>query len=311
MDKELLRSKISDIEKIISSYLPEAGRFDERITDAVRYSVQSGGKRLRPMLMQEMFVLMSGDAVNVQNVSDESLDMLHRFMAAIEFIHTYSLVHDDLPAMDNDDLRRGKPTTHKVYGEAFGVLAGDALLNLAFETVLDGMDAVKDPVLLKRSVSALRILAIKAGIRGMIGGQCLDVYTEKTEGAQNDISEITYIYENKTAALLEAACMTGGCLAGADRAQLDIIEDYASQMGMAFQIRDDILDIISTEEVLGKPIGSDEKNNKITYAVLKGLDEAQQSVEAHTANAVESLQKLPFRNIFLEELTGYLINREK
>ncbi len=311
MDDRLLAKRAALIEEIIYSYLPEGGAYDSLITDAVSYSVKAGGKRLRPLIMQETWKMFSGCYDERSGCDDSAADMLHAFMAAIEFIHTYSLVHDDLPAMDNDDLRRGKPTTHKVYGEAFGVLAGDALLNLAFETIASAMSQTEDAGLLKRAVKAFQILASRAGIRGMIGGQCLDVYTEKTEGSDNDLDEIRYIYENKTGALLEASCMIGAVLAGASSEELQVIEEFASHVGMAFQIRDDILDITSTEEVLGKPVGSDEKNQKQTYVTLTGLERSQQDVEKETELAYRCLDKLPFNSSFLRDLAGYLINREK
>lgn len=306
LDKKDLSLRAQETEKIIYSFLPETGEHDERITEAVSYSVTAGGKRLRPILMQETFRMFN-------HGEDADTRMLSRFMAAIEFIHTYSLVHDDLPAMDNDELRRGKPTTHAVYGEAFGVLAGDALLNLAFEVIAEGMSELTEETencaeALRRSALAFSVLASKAGIHGMIGGQCLDVFNEKSE-KDSSLPQICYIYENKTGALLEAAAMVGAILAGASKEQVKLIEEMASNVGYAFQIRDDILDITSTTEQLGKPVGSDEKNGKETYATLKGMEEAQKDVEEYSRRAVEILESLP-ENKFLEDLVKYLITRE-
>ncbi len=304
MEVSVLKEKAAEIEDIIYGFLPEGGRFDARITEAVNYSVKAGGKRLRPMLMAESYKMFA-DGEN-----PEAECLLKAFMAGIECIHTYSLVHDDLPAMDNDMLRRGKPTTHAIYGEAFGVLAGDALLNYAFEIAACGLQKVKDAEILARGVKALAILSEKAGIHGMVGGQCLDVYSEKT-GLENDLEQIMYIYENKTAALLEASLMVGAVLAGAPSEYVDKLEKIGSLTGFAFQIRDDILDICSTTEQLGKPVGSDEKNSKATYAVLKGLNEAQKDVESFSVQAAGLLDEIPFENMFLKDLILFLTERDK
>ena len=189
MDKKVLGEKVEKINRILEDFLPKAGEHTGFITEAASYSVRAGGKRLRPMLMMESYHLFT---------DREEDELLHAFMSAIEFIHTYSLVHDDLPAMDNDEFRRGLPTTHAKYGEAFGILAGDALLNTAFEVPLSVLSNVQDPEILKRGVQALCVLAQKAGINGMVGGQCLDVYAEKNEGFQTREDELIFIYNNKT-----------------------------------------------------------------------------------------------------------------
>ena len=301
MDKNELEKKVSEINEIITGNLPEAQSGSEYITEAVRYSVLAGGKRLRPMIMQEFYKLFAPDGASV---------ILPYFMCAIEYIHTYSLVHDDLPAMDNDELRRGKPSTHAAYGEAFGILAGDALLNYAFEVVLDKLTDIDDAKELKRAVKALDVLASKAGIYGMVGGQALDVYSEKTEGFENTAREIDYIYKNKTGALIEASGMVGAILAGASDAQISDVEKILAKVGLAFQIRDDIIDLTSTSEVLGKPAKSDEKNEKITYVILNGLYESQQEVEKLSNEAVSLLGHLGGNNEFLTELILYLTGRE-
>ena len=303
MDKKLLADKVSNINYIIYGYLPAPDKYQELICDAVSYSVKAGGKRLRPMLMQETFHMFAGVA--------EEPEILHAFMAAIEFIHTYSLVHDDLPAMDNDMYRRGQLTTHAKYGEAFGILAGDALLNLAYETIAASLLKSKDAEELRRGVKAFEVLSKKAGIYGMVGGQVLDVYSEKTENFKSRQDEIEYIYENKTGALLEASVMAGALLAGADDKDVAAMEKIAKNVGFAFQIRDDILDVTSTLEVLGKPIGSDAENGKATYVTYAGIEEAQKAVERYTNDAISALDAFENRNDFLKELFIYLIDREK
>lgn len=226
------------------------------------------------------------------------------FMAAIEMIHTYSLVHDDLPAMDNDEYRRGKKTTHAVYGEAMGILAGDALLNFAFETAAGAFDLE----LSERTAGAMQILAGKAGIYGMIGGQVVDV---ESEGQPVSRDKLDFIYRLKTSALIESSMMIGAVLAGASREETEKIRKVAEDVGIAFQIQDDILDVTSTLEVLGKPINSDDKNHKTTYVTLEGLEQAKQDVERISKRALETLASLNRQNPFLDELITMLITREK
>ena len=222
-------------------------------------------------------------------------------------IHTYSLVHDDLPSMDNDMLRRGKPTTHAVYGEGMGVLAGDALLNYAFETALKSFEDTTTPTELK--VKALQILSKKAGVYGMIGGQVVDVESEKNQSEMTE-EKIDFIYELKTGALIEASMEIGAILAGATDEQVKLIESVASKIGMAFQIQDDILDIEGDEAVLGKPIGSDERNEKSTYVTFKGIEKSKEEVKRLTDEAIEILKKLPYENEFLVDLLQYLVYRD-
>ena len=291
--KEELQKRTGEIEEIIKEYLPEETGFQRTVLEAMNYSVLAGGKRLRPMLMQETFRMFGGEG-----------RLVHPFMAAIEMIHTYSLVHDDLPAMDNDEYRRGKKTTHAVYGEAMGILAGDGLLNLAFETASEAFSLEISP----RTARAIQILARKAGIYGMIGGQVVDV---ESEGRPLSREKLDFIYRLKTSALIESSMMIGAVLAGAPDEELAEVESVACDVGLAFQIQDDILDVTSTLEVLGKPIHSDDKNNKTTYVTLEGLEKAKEDVERISERALETLKALKYRNEFLEELIRMLITREK
>ena len=232
-------------------------------------------------------------------------EVVKPFMAAMEMIHTYSLVHDDLPAMDNDEYRRGKLTTHAKFGHAMGVLAGDALLNYAFETAVSAFYYEGEPM---RTAKALQILAKKAGIYGMIGGQVVDV---ELTGQKIDRERLDFIYALKTGALLEASMMVGAVLAGASDEEVKTAEQVASDVGLAFQIRDDILDVTSTLETLGKPIHSDDKNEKTTYVTLKGVEQASKDVEEISGRALQSLASLPYKNEFLTELIRSLVYREK
>lgn len=291
--KEELRTKTEEIEKLLTTYLPQETGFQKTVLEAVNYSVLAGGKRLRPLLMKETYQMFGGEGKVVEP-----------FMAAMEMIHTYSLVHDDLPAMDNDEYRRGKKTTHAVYGEAMGILAGDALLNLAFETAAGAFDIETSA----RTAKALQILSKKAGIYGMIGGQVVDV---ESEGQPLSREKLDFIYRLKTSALIEAAMMVGAVLAGASDEEVAAIERVANDVGLAFQIQDDILDVTSTLEVLGKPIHSDDKNNKTTYVTLEGLDKAKKDVEEISERALSTMAFLEHKNAFLEELIRMLITREK
>jgi geranylgeranyl diphosphate synthase type II len=239
--------------------------------------------------------------------------IIEPFMAAIEMIHTYSLVHDDLPAMDNDEYRRGKKTTWVVYGDGMAVLAGDGLLNYAYETALKAVTSASDISIMRNAAKAMAVLADKAGIYGMIGGQAADIEAENL-GDKVTEEHLLFIHEHKTAALIQASMMIGAILAGADNTQVDLIEKAAYEIGVAFQIQDDILDVTSTLETLGKPIGSDEKNNKTTYVTLKGIDEAskeQKQMSQHAVELIKSLEKDGFENDFLIELICSLITRIK
>lgn len=291
----LKEKKIREIENVLQEYLPKQKGYQKIIMEAMGYSLLAGGKRLRPMLMKETYRLFGG-----------SSKALKPFMAAIEMIHTYSLVHDDLPAMDNDDYRRGRKTTHVVYGEDMGILAGDALLNYAFETAFKAfVTEPEDSLLIGR---ALGVLGEKAGIYGMIGGQVIDV---KETGHEVSKDVLDTIYELKTAALIEASMMIGAILGGASEEEVKTVERIAKNIGAAFQIQDDILDVTSTREVLGKPVHSDEKNEKTTYVTLLGIKEAKKAVEEKSCEAVRLLKRLPGKNSYLEELLMELVHRDR
>lgn len=295
------KAKEEEIEEILAGYLPRKEGYQKIIMEAMAYSLLAGGKRLRPMLMQETYLLFT-DGVK----REEDKDVLHSFMAAQEMIHTYSLVHDDLPAMDNDDYRRGRKTTHVVYGEDMGILTGDALLNYAFETAALAFESsTADP---GKVGKALRILSRKAGIFGMIGGQVIDV---KETGHEVSKEMLDTIYELKTSALIESSMMIGAVLGGADEAEVKAVERIAKSIGYAFQIQDDILDVTGQEETLGKPVHSDERNEKTTYVTLCGISEAKRIVEEKSKEAISHLKTLPGENDYLEQLLLYLINRER
>ena len=293
---ESLTIKVENIENIIKKYLPKEEGYQRTVLEAMNYSMLAGGKRLRPMLMQEVFWAFGGTG-----------QIVEPFMAAIEMIHTYSLVHDDLPAMDDDEYRRGRKTTHVVYGEAMGILAGDALLNYAFETAL-GTFSFSEAETYPRVVKAMQVLARKAGIYGMIGGQVCDIESEDSTQPING-EQLLFIHEHKTAALIQAAMMIGGILAGATEAQVDRLEQSAYDVGIAFQIQDDILDVTSTFEALGKPIGSDEKNHKQTYVSIYGLAQAKEEVKRLSEEAISLLDLEA--DSFLAQLFKSLIYRSK
>lgn len=299
-EKEL-SNKVKETDMCVQSFLPESGKYKELIVESARYSVEAGGKRLRPMILKESFQLCKGSDFNI----------VKPFMAAIEFIHSYSLVHDDLPAMDNDDYRRGKLTTHKKFGEDFGILAGDALLNHAYETMLNAILSSYsngyDKDIIFRMNKAAAVIAGKAGIDGMVGGQSLDVYLT---GKDMNKDQLDYIFNLKTGALIEASFMAGGILAGADDNTVDDLCLAGHLVGVAFQIQDDILDIYGSEKELGKPVHSDEKNNKNTYVSLYGLDAAKKAVSDMSVRA-ENILKNIGDNEFLIQLVNYLINRTK
>lgn len=294
--KEELKDRVDHIEVILKEYLPKEEGWQKTVIAAMNYSVLAGGKRLRPMLMEETYRLFGGKGREIEP-----------FMAAIEMIHTYSLVHDDLPAMDNDEYRRGRKTTHVVYGEAMAILAGDGLLNYAFETAMKSFTMEGD---LEKKARALSVLAQKAGIYGMIGGQTADIEAEDL-GDQVTTEHLMFIHAHKTSALIEAAMMAGAILAGASQEGIAQIEKAAYEIGIAFQIQDDILDVTSTLEMLGKPIGSDAKNHKTTYVTLKGLEESRKEQQELSLHAIETIRNIGYSNDFLMELVTSLITREK
>ncbi len=295
--KNILKEKVRAIEDLLKTYLPEEADAPQTILDALYYSVMSGGKRLRPMLMQETYSLFGGKDTVVEP-----------FMAAMEMIHSYSLVHDDLPAMDNDEYRRGRKTTWAVYGDAMGILAGDGLLNLAFETALTAFDCCSSVEEYERVRKALAILANNAGINGMIGGQVADIEAEaKPEKVTEE--DLLYIHNHKTGALIEASMLIGAVLAGASEVEQQLVSQCALDIGLAFQIQDDILDVVGNSDELGKPVGSDAANGKQTYATLKGLDQSVEEVERLSDEALEILQGVPGDREFMEALVSHLIAR--
>ena len=314
MDRKVFVSELKRqteiAESIVMKYLPDPeDKFQQSVIEAMNYSVTVGGKRLRPLLMQETYRMFRGQ--------DE---IIEPFMAAIEMIHTYSLVHDDLPAMDNDTLRRGKETTWKKYGEAMAILAGDGLLNYAYETAIRSFGLVeKEGAMYEAGLEtiasryqscakAMSILTEKAGIFGMVGGQCLDVEAEKKD---LDLTEeqLLFIHEHKTAALIQASFMIGGALAGAGKRQIERLEKIGYNIGVAFQIRDDCLDVIGDTETLGKNVGSDEKDGKKTYVTLHGLEQSEEDEKRMTEEALELLKGLPGKHDFMEELLLSLLGR--
>lgn len=270
-----IQTRVDEIEQIIKRYLPAEEGWQKTIMEAMNYSILAGGKRLRPMLMSETYRLFGGKS-----------KVIEPFMAAMEMIHTYSLVHDDLPAMDNDALRRGLPTVHVKFGEDMAILAGDALLNFAFETACQGFAVKPGDANVEK---AFAVLAKKAGIYGMVGGQVLDV---ERAGLPMDEDQLAFIYENKTGALIAAACMCGAYLAGADDAVVAQLDEAAYAVGFAFQVQDDILDLVGDEQLLGKPLHSDDKNHKVTYVTLHGMDAAKQYVEEMSEKAIRILENI-------------------
>ena len=289
-----LKQKVQETEKTVYEFLPEEEGFQKTILEAMNYSMQAGGKRLRPLLMAETYRMFGGTG-----------EVIRPFMAAMEMIHTHSLIHDDLPALDNDEYRRGKKTTHVVYGEAMAILAGDALLNYAYETAARAF-AIEPGN--ERIGKAFQILTGKTGIYGMLGGQCVDV---EYEGKTLERERLDFIYRLKTSALIEASMMIGAVLAGASDEKTALLERVAGKVGLAFQIQDDILDVVSTTEMLGKPVGSDKENNKTTYVTLEGIEKAGEDVKRLSDEAIGELDTLEEKNPFLMELLKSLINRKK
>ena len=290
--KELWKKRQELVERALQEELANTAILDEKLRESMAYSLMAGGKRLRPILL-----MAAADAVGVDGT---------RFLpvaCALEMIHTYSLIHDDLPAMDNDELRRGKPTNHVVYGEGPAILAGDALLTLAFTVILRQKDVSAEALL--RVVDEI---SRAAGAEGMVGGQMLDL---EAENRQISIDELRRVHMGKTGALFRAALRSGAILAGAAEDQLEALTAYANHFGLAFQITDDILDVIGTAEEIGKPVGSDEKNHKSTYVSLTSLEDAQ-DLARHTVQEAESaLYIFGERAAFLRELVGYLVNRKQ
>ena len=305
-----LTDRAAFFEDVLKKFLPKEEGYPKVGLEAMNYSLLAGGKRIRPVMMLESFRLFAGSDADTKN--------LEPFMCAMEMIHTYSLVHDDLPAMDNDEYRRGRKTTHAVYGAGMATLAGDGLLNLAYETAVKGSITGKelspyDGETKNRYLAALEVLTTKAGIYGMVGGQCADICAENSaEPDEEKAKEVLhYIDENKTGALIESSLMVGAILGGASASQVSLMEKVGSNVGIAFQIQDDILDIEGTAEELGKPIGSDIKNGKSTYVSLYGMDNAKAKVKELSDEAIGILGDFDHSDTFLSELFKYLIYRKK
>lgn len=288
--KEQLKKYINMIDKQLDQYLAPKDNPQAIIYEAMRYSVFAGGKRLRPVLMLLVCEMCGGDINEVMP-----------FACALEMIHTYSLIHDDLPAMDNDDLRRGKPTSHKKFGEATAILAGDALLNKAFEVVsqYDGKNT-------DRAMKAMNILAVSSGTEGMIGGQIVDM---QNEGREITLDELRYLHLNKTGAIIRSACVIGAVMSGADSDAINAVDEFSKNLGIAFQIQDDILDVTGTEAELGKPIGSDAEEGKNTYVSLLGLQKSEQMAEEYSQKAKNALDAFGEKAEILRQLTDYLTDR--
>ena len=296
--EKMLDEKTRICDSVVESFLPEKGGYAGAVIEAMHYSVEAGGKRLRPMILMEVA---------------ESYGVEKRryvpFMAALEMIHTYSLVHDDLPAMDNDVLRRGMDTTWVRFGEGFAVLAGDALLNHAYETALWAVEESTDFEEQKAAVKAMRILMRNAGVSGMVGGQSADLTAERSDEELVDREYLSYIHAHKTGSMIESAFMIGGALAGASDEEMAALQRAAQAMGLGFQIRDDILDVIGDEKTLGKSIGKDAAEGKKTYVTLYSMEEAVEKVKECTAEALENLQKIPGISVFLEALVESMTDR--
>ncbi len=290
--KEALEQKI----KLINHYLDKLFNSipDSQakiIYDAMAYSIFAGGKRLRPVLMLSAFEAVGGEG-----------EIIYPFACAIEMIHTYSLIHDDLPAMDNDDLRRGKPTNHKVYGEGMAILAGDALLNKAYELMIKASLTCSG----REALEAMDIIATCAGTEGMIGGQVIDLLSE---GRQVDMETLLFIHKNKTAAMIEASLKAGGILGKGTKEEIEALGQLGYCIGMAFQIQDDILDITGSQEKLGKAINSDIKNEKATFVSIVGLEASRKYVEKLTKQGISALEVFGEKAAFLAWLSYYLMTR--
>lgn len=299
MNDDRLKEKIRDVEKGFEPYMPREEGYQKTVIEAMNYSLLAGGKRLRPLFMHEMYVMLGG--------ADEKA--IRPFMMAMEMIHTYSLVHDDLPAMDDDDYRRGKLTTHKKYGQAMGILAGDALQSAAFETAFLAFDSETEAT---RIAKALKVLGNKAGIYGMVGGQVVDV---ENNGKFVGEEMLYYVYKNKTSALIEASLMIGAILAGVSDSVVRQTEEIGTKIGIAFQIQDDLLDVTGNADIIGKPTHSDEKNEKSTYVQIHGLDKSREKVKEYTEEGLAILNNLAAHKNeskeFLHELMRSLVEREK
>jgi len=289
--KEYFLNRAKFFDEKLAEYMEISNNPQKTIYEAMSYSLLTGGKRMRPMLMSEVCKMCGGDA-----------NVVIPFAVALEMIHTYSLIHDDLPAMDNDDLRRGMPTNHIKFGEANAILAGDALLNRAFEVMSEAKGLPAETV-----VKVIALIAKSSGTEGMIGGQVVDI---QSEGQDLNLDELRYIHSLKTGAIIKSSCVAGAMLAGATDDEINAVADFAENLGIAFQIQDDILDVLGTEENLGKPIGSDADNGKNTYVTICGMDKAHELMLLHTSAAENSLKRFGDKAAFLKWLLTYLTARE-
>lgn len=288
-----LKNRVNKIEQILNEYMPKEEGYQKKIFESMNYSLKAGGKRLRPILTLEACKIVGG----------EEEDAI-AFAVAIEMIHTYSLIHDDLPALDNDDLRRGRKTNHKVYGEAMAILAGDGLLNYAYEIMLKESIGKND---LEKYLKAINEIAKSAGIYGMIGGQVVDI---ESEGKKIDMDKLDFIHMNKTAAIIIGCMRAGAIIGNATDKQLEDITKYAKNIGLSFQIVDDILDIVGDEAKLGKNVGSDIDNEKSTYPSLIGLEKSKEVANQLIKEAKASINQISKDNAFLNGLAEYIVDRE-
>lgn len=292
MLKELWNRRLDLVEKKLLEELREESAWNETLWASMKYSLMAGGKRLRPVLL-----MAAADAVGSDG------DAFVTTGCAIEMIHTYSLIHDDLPAMDNDDFRRGKPTNHKVYGDGMAVLAGDGLLTMAFEVMLRQQGVTPEQL-----VAVVKEMSTAAGPFGMVGGQAMDL---ESENKRIGLEELKKLHRGKTGALFCAAIRCGAILGGGSEAQIAALSKYAENFGLAFQITDDILDVSGDEETLGKPVGSDERNHKSTYVTLSSLQEAKKMALDTVEEAIDALEGFGDEADFLRDLATYLLARNK
>ncbi|SKC72259.1 polyprenyl synthetase family protein [Maledivibacter halophilus] len=292
--KSDLRERKKIVDDAIEELFKDKKGLQRIVVESMEYSMKAGGKRLRPVLLLEACKMVGG------NIKDAM-----PFALGMEMIHTYSLIHDDLPAMDNDDYRRGKPTNHKIYGDGIAILAGDGLLNLAFETMLEKVNS--NPNFFDRGIRAMHLISKASGINGMIGGQVVDL---ESEGKEIDIDTLDFIHNHKTSALIEASINAGAVIGGANEREYENLKTYGRSIGVAFQIVDDILDIVGDEKKLGKRIGSDEYNKKSTYPSIYGIDKSKQIASKLIEDAIESLEIFDEKAEFLRSLAKYLEVRE-
>ena len=291
--KEELKNRVLNVEELLNEYMPKVSGYQKTIFDSMNYSLKAGGKRLRPILTLEACKLVGGNEKDA-----------YPFAVAIEMIHTYSLIHDDLPALDNDDLRRGRKTNHKVYGEAMAILAGDGLLNYAYEIMLKGALNKDDS---QKYLKAINEIAKASGVYGMIGGQVVDI---ESEGKVIDKEKLDFIHMNKTAAIIIGCMRAGAIIGGANEEELENVTKYAKNIGLSFQIVDDILDIIGDESKLGKKVGSDIDNEKSTYPSLVGLEKSKEIANTLIEEAKMSISCINKDSDFLSGLADYIVDRE-